>query len=58
MLQQEILRLVHLVEDLQQLAKADAAKAYLNRQEISLEALINQLLALYRPNFQDKEIND
>ena len=57
MLQQEILRLVHLVEDLQQLAKADAAKAYLNRQEISLEALINQLLVLYRPNFQDKEIN-
>src|ERR1039457_6154922 len=36
MLEQEVLRLVNLVEDLQQLARADAAKVLLDRQEISL----------------------
>ncbi|RJQ86151.1 MAG: HAMP domain-containing protein [Desulfobacteraceae bacterium] len=57
MLLQEILRLVHLVEDLQQLAKADAAKAFLNRRPISLRALIEQLLALYRPQLEEKKID-
>ncbi|BCR02974.1 hypothetical protein DESUT3_00430 [Desulfuromonas versatilis] len=56
MLQQEILRLVHLVEDLQQLARADAAKAFLQRQPLALPELINQLLALYRPNFEARGI--
>ncbi len=56
MLQQEILRLVRLVEDLQQLARADAARAYLNRQRLSLQEVIGQLLTLYRPNFQAKGI--
>lgn len=56
MLQQEILRLVHLVEDLQQLAKADAAKAYLHRRPISLPTLIGQLLTLYRPQLEKKKI--
>lgn len=56
MLEQEVLRLVHLVEDLQQLARADAAKSFLDRQEISLHELLGQIMALYRPNFQDKEI--
>ncbi|HKZ16872.1 MAG TPA: ATP-binding protein, partial [Geobacteraceae bacterium] len=56
MLEQEILRMVYLVEDLQQLAKADAAKAYLNRREISLHEVINRMLELYQPNFRDKMI--
>jgi len=56
MLEQEVLRLVHLVEDLQQLARADAARSFLDRQEISLHELLGQIMDLYRPNFQDKEI--
>ncbi|MBA3004159.1 MAG: HAMP domain-containing protein [Desulfurivibrio sp.] len=56
MLEQESLRLVHLVEDLQQLAKADAAKAFLDRKEISLHLLLAQIMDLYRPNFQEKSI--
>lgn len=55
-LQQEVLRLVSLVEDLQQLARADAAKAYLDRQELDLGELIGEMLALYRPNFEEKEV--
>jgi|LGVF01.2.fsa_nt_gb signal transduction histidine kinase len=57
MLQEENLRLVHLVEDLQQLAKADAADAYLNRQELDLGELIGEMLALYKPNFAEKSIS-
>lgn len=56
MLLREILRLVRLVEDLQQLAKADAAKVVLNRRPLSLHELINQVVALYRPNLAAKEI--
>ncbi len=55
-LQQEILRLVRLVEDLQQLARADAARAYLDRQELDLGELIGEMLTLYRPNFEEKGI--
>ena len=57
MLQEEILRLVHLVEDLQQLARADAARAYLDRQEFSLSEALNQMLELYRSNFEAKGIS-
>ncbi|GFE62166.1 cell wall metabolism sensor histidine kinase WalK [Geobacter sp. AOG2] len=57
MLEQEVLRLVNLVEDLQQLARADAAKAFLDRQELSLHELLEQIMNLYRPNFQEKEID-
>jgi two-component system, OmpR family, sensor histidine kinase BaeS len=56
MLEQEVLRLVNLVEDLQQLARADAARAFLDRRELSLHELLMQIMELYRPNFQDKEI--
>ncbi len=56
MLEQEVLRLVHLVEDLQQLARADAAKSFLDRKELSLHQLLGQIMNLYRPNFQEKEI--
>jgi len=56
MLEQEVLRLVNLVEDLQQLARADAARAFLDRKELSLHQLLGQIMNLYRPNFQEKEI--
>lgn len=56
MLQQEILRLVHLVEDLQQLARADAARAYLDKRELDLAELVDGMLALYRSNFEAKGI--
>lgn len=55
-LQDEILHLVHLVENLQQLAKADVAKAYLNRKPFNLPEAVRQMLELYRPNFQAKDI--
>ena len=56
MLEQEVLRLVNLVEDLQQLARADAARAFLDRKQLSLHELLGQIMDLYRPNFQDKGI--
>ncbi|MBU0680810.1 MAG: HAMP domain-containing protein [Proteobacteria bacterium] len=57
MLQQESLRLVHLVDDLGQLAKADAARAYLNREALSLAELVGQMLSLYQLRLQDKKIS-
>ena len=57
MLEQEVLRLVKLVEDLQQLARADAARAFLDRRELSIHKLLRQIMVLYEPNFQGKEID-
>ncbi len=57
MLQTETLRLVELVEDLQQLAKADAARAYLHRETLSLSEMIDQMLALHRLKLQEKNIS-
>ncbi len=54
MLQTEILRLVHLVEDLGQLARADAARAFLDRREMNLHQAIEQMVELYRPRFEEK----
>lgn len=56
MLQQETLRLVHLVDNLQQLARADAAKAYLKREKIVLADLVHQMVELHSPNFMEKDI--
>jgi two-component system sensor histidine kinase BaeS len=56
MLQQEIMRLVSLVENLQQLARADAARAFLKREKLSLAEAVEQMLALYRTHFQEKKI--
>ena len=55
-LQDEILHLVHLVENLQQLAKADAAKAFLKKKSFDLPEAVLQMLELYQLNFQSKEI--
>jgi signal transduction histidine kinase len=56
MLQAEFLRLVQLVEDLGQLARADAARAFLDKREIDLHQAIEQMVELYRPKFQVKNI--
>lgn len=55
-LQDEIMRLVRLVESLHQLTKADAAKAFLSRQQVDLPALIAQALELDRFQFQSRDI--
>ena len=56
MLQQENLRLVHLVENLQQLARADAARAFLKREKVLLAELVEQMVELQNPNFREKHI--
>jgi len=56
-LQDEILRLVRLVEDLHQLTKADAARAYLSRESVNLSDLVHQVLELHRFQFQSRDID-
>lgn len=55
-LQEETMRLVKLVENLQQLARADAARHYLHLEEVHVEKEIKYLLTLYRSGLQDKRI--
>lgn len=57
MLENEILRLVHLVDDLQQLTKAEAAQAFLQRRELSVATLVEQLRTLFEQRFQAKGID-
>ncbi len=57
MLQKENLRLVNLVESLQQLARADAARAYLKVEKVVVSDLIDQMIELYIPNFEIKNIS-
>jgi signal transduction histidine kinase len=56
MLQQENLRLVKLVENLGQLARADAAEAYLSRQPLDIIRCINDILDLYKMAIESKAI--
>ncbi len=55
-LEREILRLVQLVEDLNRLTKADAARAYLRRETVSLARLVEQVITLDRPAFDARGI--
>ncbi len=55
-LQDEIMRLVRLVQDLNQLTHADAARAYLRRESIDLEEFIDRVLALNRHDFSARNI--
>ncbi len=57
MLEKETLQLVHLVDDLQQLTKAESAQAFLHRQTLPVAALIEQLLPLFKLRFQSKRIS-
>lgn len=56
LVQEETLRLVRLIEELQQLTHADAAKVFLNREEVFLPNLITRVQDLYQPEFQAKSI--
>lgn len=56
MLHQESLHLLKLVENLQQLARADAAEIVLNRSPIDPVAEMQQILALYGLRFGEKQI--
>tara|TARA_Y100000588_G_C13767904_1_gene716882 strand:+ start:75 stop:695 length:621 start_codon:yes stop_codon:yes gene_type:complete len=55
-LQDEIMRLVRLVEDLNQLTSADAARAYLRRESIDLKDYVERALALNRHEFDARNI--
>lgn len=56
-LQKESLHLKRLVEELQQLARADAAKGMLNRSEVDIVHEMQQMLKLYHHRFEQKEIS-
>lgn len=56
LLQQEVLRLVRLVDDLQQLTKADAARANLRPQAVSLSELLQQVLDFDGYRIRGKQI--
>jgi two-component system, OmpR family, sensor histidine kinase BaeS len=56
LLHEETLRLVRLVEDLLQLARADASKGTLSLRMIDLQELATQVLDLFRPQFATKGI--
>lgn len=55
-LHEETIRLAKLVEDLLQLARADASKGTLHRQRIALQDLVTQVLDLFQPKFAAKRI--
>lgn len=56
-LHEEMLRLVNLVEDLLQLARADASKGTLHLQKTNLQELASRVLEIYRGEFSTKQIN-
>lgn len=56
-LQEEIMRLVRLVEDLNQLTSADAARAYLRREPINLRDYVDRTLALNRHELDARNIS-
>lgn len=56
LLESEILRLVNLVDDLQQLTKAESAQAFLQRQDLAVDTLVRQLLSLFDLRLQAKKI--
>jgi signal transduction histidine kinase len=57
LLQEETGRLVRLVEDLLRLAKADAARATLHKDQISIHELIARELDSFLPRFHAKDIS-
>ncbi|SDP45069.1 sensor histidine kinase [Desulforhopalus singaporensis] len=56
-LEEETMRLVKLVENLQRLARADAARYYLDLEIISIAKEIDYLLTLYRTTLHSKDIS-
>jgi len=56
LLQEETMRLIHLLEDVLRLAKADAARTDLHKKEVRIEDLILRELDIFRPQFDSKAI--
>jgi len=56
LLHDETLRLVGLIEDLLQLARADASRATLHKRKVNLQDLTLQALHLFQPKFAEKDI--
>jgi signal transduction histidine kinase len=56
LLQSETRRLARLVEDVLQLAHADAARGRLNREPIDIRAMLNETLETFRPGIERKSI--
>jgi len=57
LLHEETMRLVHLVEDILRLAKADAARADLHRTEVKLPDMIIHALVSFQSQFENKKIS-
>lgn len=57
MLEGEILHLVHLVDDLQQLTKADAAKAFLRRKNLSVKEVLRQIMPLFEQRYAARRLH-
>ena len=55
-IEQEIHRLMRLVEDLLQLARADAAGSHMELQEVALREVVNEVLETYRGRLAEKGI--
>jgi len=56
LLQKEVFRLINLVEDLQRLTRADAARGHIELREISASDILDQITALYTPQLNEKHI--
>ncbi|MCG6974148.1 MAG: HAMP domain-containing protein [Desulfobacterales bacterium] len=56
LLHEETLRLTYLVEDILRLAKADAAKGSLDLMQIRMRDVIEDVLDLFRPQFEAKGV--
>ena len=56
LLQEETLRLNNLVEDIMRLARADAARADLQRVEIEADSAVTQMLDAFRPQLDARHI--
>ncbi len=56
LLHEETMRLVHLVEDILRLARADAARADLHKVDSKLSDLIAHVLEVFQPQFESKKI--
>lgn len=57
LLQNETMRLAQLVEDVLQMARADAARGHLNIEPVDLPALINQALGPFIEQFKEKAVD-
>jgi len=57
LLHKEVFRLIHLVEDLQRLTRADAARGHLALATIAVSEIVDQITALYAPQLIEKRIS-